>query len=664
MTLIRKVLVLIVLILLTALSIGSGTVLAWRAVLHAAQSQVRAVASLPAPEPTSAPSPAAALAAAARPTGRAPAASAARALAAPGAPGAARTPQAPEAPDAPLAPAAPMPGGRVLAAQPAGSAAQTSPADGVEIRRIARPAFRLGQDYRLRAGETVREVVVISGAVTIEGTVQGDVVVVVGRVHLGSTAIIHGNLTVVGGSLDIESGADVRRELVVIGGGFNAPPDFSAGGQHVVIGDSLIGHRIDAIVPWITTGLLWGRPLVLGIGWVWTVVFVCFLVYLIVALVFDRSVKTCTETLVRRPLGSFMAGLLVLLLFGPVLFILAVSVVGIAVVPFVLCAMVIAWIVGKVAVFRWIGASVLAEDESSRKIQGVRSFAIGFVTVTIIYLVPILGLIAWATLGVWSLGAASLAAIAALRRENPNGSRRRVVKPSTPPEGGGPAGAPPFVPQEPPATPAPAASTSAIAYDAPSVAFAATDAPGTFDLPPAPPAPVSASEPPAASASWASGAGVGAGQSRAAGQAGHIDPWAAVTPADLITMPHAPFLHRAAAFGLDIVLVLFITGFFTPRVMRGEAEQFFFLLLVYHVAFWTWKATTVGGIICNLRLVRTDGGTLSFADALLRGLAAIFSLVCAGLGALWILKDPEQQSWHDRIAGTYVVKVPRSYGTR
>ena len=38
-----------------------------------------------------------------------------------------------------------------------------------------------------------------------------------------------------------------------------------------------------------------------------------------------------------------------------------------------------------------------------------------------------------------------------------------------------------------------------------------------------------------------------------------------------------------------------------------------------------------------------------------------FLVAVVGLGAFWILRDPERQSWHDRIAGTYVVKVPRSY---
>jgi uncharacterized RDD family membrane protein YckC len=95
--------------------------------------------------------------------------------------------------------------------------------------------------------------------------------------------------------------------------------------------------------------------------------------------------------------------------------------------------------------------------------------------------------------------------------------------------------------------------------------------------------------------------------------------------------------------------------------MRDGPEPFFFVLFVYHVAFWINKSSTFGGLICNLRVIRTDGRPLRLADAVLRGLAGIFSLAVAGLGALWILKDPERQAWHDRIAGTYVVKVPRSY---
>jgi uncharacterized RDD family membrane protein YckC len=32
----------------------------------------------------------------------------------------------------------------------------------------------------------------------------------------------------------------------------------------------------------------------------------------------------------------------------------------------------------------------------------------------------------------------------------------------------------------------------------------------------------------------------------------------------------------------------------------------------------------------------------------------------AGIGFLWIAFDPGKQAWHDKIAGTAVVRVPKS----
>jgi uncharacterized RDD family membrane protein YckC len=129
---------------------------------------------------------------------------------------------------------------------------------------------------------------------------------------------------------------------------------------------------------------------------------------------------------------------------------------------------------------------------------------------------------------------------------------------------------------------------------------------------------------------------------------------------DLTSFPRAAFRDRLAAFVLDVILVL-IAYRLLDDFARLEGGVFFFFLLVYHIGFWTWKRTTVGGIICQLRVVRVDGTPLTFADALVRGLSSIFSLAVVGLGCLWIVKDPDHQAWHDKIAGTYVVKVPRNW---
>jgi uncharacterized RDD family membrane protein YckC len=140
------------------------------------------------------------------------------------------------------------------------------------------------------------------------------------------------------------------------------------------------------------------------------------------------------------------------------------------------------------------------------------------------------------------------------------------------------------------------------------------------------------------------------------------DPVPPPVASELVMLPRAAFLERLAAFALDLVLVLILVNIFDfNRYDRDWPASGFLIALMYHVGFWTWKGTTLGGIICQLRLVRVTGGSVQFADALVRGLTGIFSLVVLGLGFLWILKDPDRQAWHDRVAGTYVVKVPRDW---
>ena len=74
---------------------------------------------------------------------------------------------------------------------------------------------------------------------------------------------------------------------------------------------------------------------------------------------------------------------------------------------------------------------------------------------------------------------------------------------------------------------------------------------------------------------------------------------------------------------------------------------------------WAWKGSTIGGIVLGLKVVRMDGQPITFAVALVRALAAAFSILVLFLGFLWIAWDAERQGWHDKIAGTVVLKLPR-----
>jgi uncharacterized RDD family membrane protein YckC len=475
------------------------------------------------------------------------------------------------------------------------------------------PVLRIGQSYTLKNGETARHVTVIFGDANIDGRVDRDVVVVLGSANLSSTAVIDGSLVVVGGSIKAVDGAKVNEDLFVGGGGLEAPVGFAPGGHYVAIGSTALGGYFQDFVPWLTRGLLWGRPIVPGLSWVWAVAGLFFLLNLLLNVVFDAPVKASAATMRATPMSAFMTGLLVMLLAGPVCLLLAVSVIGIAVVPFVACALLIAAVFGKIAFARWIGMSVVHQDEPDNRSQSMRSFLIGSAVMCVAYMIPIVGFVTWALAGVFGLGASTMAFFSAYRRENPK-PPRKIKTPA--PE------------STPPSASAPPPSIPATEGPSPSVAFATA---------------MPAAEEPlyAAVATGAADAGTGAAAT------------------ELVMLPRAAFVERLAAFVLDAILVIIIVQ--VLDIHHEEARVGFLVALAYHISFWTLKSTTLGGIICQLRLVRVDGERVTFPDALVRGLTGIFSLAVFGIGFLWILKDPDKQAWHDRVAGTYVVKVPRNF---
>jgi uncharacterized RDD family membrane protein YckC len=83
------------------------------------------------------------------------------------------------------------------------------------------------------------------------------------------------------------------------------------------------------------------------------------------------------------------------------------------------------------------------------------------------------------------------------------------------------------------------------------------------------------------------------------------------------------------------------------------------IIAAYGAAMWTTKGTTIGGIICGLKVVRIDDRPIDWATAIVRALGCFLSLAVAGLGFVWVVFDDQKQSWHDKIAGTTVVRTPK-----
>jgi uncharacterized RDD family membrane protein YckC len=489
---------------------------------------------------------------------------------------------------------------------------------------FARPAVRVGTPLVLGPNAALREAVVVMADATVAGRILGDLVVVLGDLRLERTAVIEGSVIVVGGRVSIDEGAAIEDDFVTVGGEVDAPAGFIPGSEHVVFGPPGLGNVMRDVAPWFTRGLLWGRVVVPDLPWVWSVVGIALLVTLIITVAFPGAVLASTETLSARPVGSLFAGVLALLLFAPVVTILAISFVGIPIIPFVVCAMVAGWLLGKASVARWLGGGIMQEEDKTNRGQALRSVLIGSALIVLAYMIPLIGLAAWALVGLFGLGTATLTAMAGLKRERP----------------------------VPPPRPAPAPSPAA-----PGEANLAPGAgPAFVSEPPVPAAaeapPVASREPyvpPASAPAYASASVRATAPSRA------VPPgW----PVDLTSFPRATFFERLGAGALDVILVMIGYNLFD---WWHDGRAFLVLLLGYHMVFWSLKGTTVGGMILNLRLVRTDGAPLTPSDAVVRGLTSVLSAFALGLGFFWILRDPERQAWHDRVAGTYVVTVPRNW---
>ncbi len=301
-----------------------------------------------------------------------------------------------------------VPATNSLAITNRGSASETDLGKGV--RHEAMVIF--GKDAELKAGDFAEAVVVIGGSAKIRGRCNNCVVIggdleIEGEVRESAVAIL--------GTLRVLPGAVVRGDVVGVGGGVEISDGATVSRKPVEVNFS--GLRLDWLKKWLVHCVLKMRPLAPQVGWVWAVAGVFFLIYLLIAAAFPRPVQACVEELVRRPATTFLAGVLTKLLF-PVLTVLLVATgVGVLVIPFLIAAFVLGFIVGKVAILEYLGGKIGRPFGAETK--PLIAFFIGAIIITLLYIIPVVGLITFGVISLWGLGAAVTATFARFRREAP-----------------------------------------------------------------------------------------------------------------------------------------------------------------------------------------------------------------------------------------------------
>ncbi|MBM4271330.1 MAG: RDD family protein [Deltaproteobacteria bacterium] len=144
------------------------------------------------------------------------------------------------------------------------------------------------------------------------------------------------------------------------------------------------------------------------------------------------------------------------------------------------------------------------------------------------------------------------------------------------------------------------------------------------------------------------------------------------------------FWRRLMAFFVDKIILFFISlfvlfgGFMSlrfgfPSLGSGFAMErfvqisfaffsaYYLTMLLVGMLYFTYfhgtTGQTPGKIIFGLRVVQATGEKMTLGVGFLRWVGYIVSTAVFFIGFAWIAIDGKKRGWHDRIAGTVVVRV-------
>jgi uncharacterized RDD family membrane protein YckC len=132
----------------------------------------------------------------------------------------------------------------------------------------------------------------------------------------------------------------------------------------------------------------------------------------------------------------------------------------------------------------------------------------------------------------------------------------------------------------------------------------------------------------------------------------------------------AGFWIRALATAIDTILLLLVIlplllsiygmkYLESDSLVRGPMD--FLISYVFPavavVVFWRYQSATPGKMVFSARIVDARTGVApSLRQCVVRYFAYIVSAIPLGLGFLWIAFDGRKEAWHDKLAGTVVVR--------
>jgi uncharacterized RDD family membrane protein YckC len=512
---------------------------------------------------------------------------------------------------------------------------------------VGEPIVNVMADSHLPADRKADAVVAVFGSAIVEGEVGDSVVAVFGDNRITGPGV-HGEAVAVFGDSYIDSPVD--GEVVVIFGNLEFGPNARIEGEVVCVAGTvkrdpsavlksgvknIVSTKMPSLRAWFDQCLRKIRPLAFGpnLGWAWGIAFGFLALYVFGALLFRTGAERCVKIMETRPGFSVLTALLVTLITPILIVLLAMTGIGVAAIPFIGLGLICVSLFGKMVVLAWLGRRFTRFFGDGPLGHIAFAVLVGGLIVMALYTIPIFGYALFQFIGWIGMGVVTYTIVSSMKREKVATATPFVPATAAAASYAAPGFAPGAV-TPPAATPTTSggyvgAAAVPIAAAPESVASSIPGEPGVVppvDVPPlAVPPPMRSFTPPPVS-----------------------------PPVSGSTLPRAGFWIRLAAMAIDMILIGVIVG----GIMHGK-DAMFVVVAAYAAAMWRYKGTTIGGIICGLKVVRIDDRSIDWPTAVVRALACFLSMAVMGLGFIWVVFDRDKQSWHDKIAGTTVVRMPK-----
>jgi uncharacterized RDD family membrane protein YckC len=116
-----------------------------------------------------------------------------------------------------------------------------------------------------------------------------------------------------------------------------------------------------------------------------------------------------------------------------------------------------------------------------------------------------------------------------------------------------------------------------------------------------------------------------------------------------------PYIEGIRTLSVDLLLEA--QALAAQKQSSGDFIITLILPAIAVIVFWKYRSATPGKIILGMKIVDArTGGELSAGQSIGRYFGYFVSMLALGLGFLWIGLDQRKQGWHDKMAGTVVIK--------